>query len=214
MGLWCPDLMSAGLWGLRSPGSEARFAVARSVTPKDYKILNHCHRDPISNRKLHLGFIWVGVRAHWSLGRFYPVNNTSPEAVLERWSAPTLSEGPAAATAQPPVITGCCLTDTRVPHRWCITHPGDGSQRKLRICKKTLHNYWREDSYHAIHKGSFFLPTVNSGRRLICTCFSQVSSCSPVICLNTSKNNSSESLPSLRILIPWLSQNPQRFKDE
>ena len=106
MGLWCPDLMSAGLWGLRSPGSEARFAVARSVTPKDYKILNHCHRDPISHRKLHLGFIWVGVRAHWSLGRFYPVNNTSPEAVLERWTTPTPSKGPAAATAQPPVITG------------------------------------------------------------------------------------------------------------
>lgn len=43
MGLWCPDLMSAGLWELRSPGSEARFAVARSVTPKDYGMLNHCH---------------------------------------------------------------------------------------------------------------------------------------------------------------------------
>lgn len=40
-----------------SPGSEARFAVARSLTPKDYKILNYCCVDPISNLELHLGLI-------------------------------------------------------------------------------------------------------------------------------------------------------------
>lgn len=36
-------------------GPEARFAVTRSVTPKDYKMLNYDNVDPIRKLKQHLG---------------------------------------------------------------------------------------------------------------------------------------------------------------
>lgn len=48
-------------------GSEARYTVTRSLTPKDYKMPNYDNVDPIKKLKLHLG-VWVRAWAYWSLG--------------------------------------------------------------------------------------------------------------------------------------------------
>lgn len=174
----------------------AKFAAARFVIPKDDRILNYCSVDLISNLRLHLGIKLTYSLTILVLGWFSPVDNTLSEALCWRRMLQHPCERPVARTCVTPTHSPVLLfyTDVQNPHGGRITRQGQCPWRRWKTFEKTLHKYWRKDSYHAALKKSFFLLSTRREYRHSFRSF-QVLTCSHVLCLDRTESNSSD-LPS------------------